>query len=243
MDEAGGVVRLYDCIGPLADSAAFYVDAALDRLTQLAAMHEASRIVEVGAGTGRYAARLLQHVLLADAQYADFEPSRRMRELAQQRLTPWRTRITIQRLDDQLPEAWANSVDRYIATYVLNVLPDRDAIRDRLEHAHRTLSDNGLLCLVNQTEGLTALQRTISTLWRGVYGAAPALLGNCRLLHARQYLDESQWIIHHCEVVCRLGFCSEVLVAAKRSSLTNIVAGPASLRATGERGRASTPSS
>lgn len=61
-------IRLYDRIGRLADSTASYVDPALNRLTQLASLREAKRIVEVGGGTGRYAARLMQGVFPSDAQ-------------------------------------------------------------------------------------------------------------------------------------------------------------------------------
>ena len=74
----GESTRLYDRIGPLADSTVFYVDPALNRLTELASLREAERIVEVGADTGRYAERLLQGVLPAYAQYIDLEPNRRI---------------------------------------------------------------------------------------------------------------------------------------------------------------------
>ncbi len=209
-------VGLYDRIGPLADSAAFYVDPALNRLTELASLRDARRVVEVGGGTGRYAERLLQSVLPADAQYIDLEPSRRMRELAQVRLAQWRARARIQCLDDPLPEDWLGGIDRYVATYVLNVLTSEGAIRERLEHAHRVIADNGLLCLVNQTYGRSGAERLIGEFWLCVYDVKPAILGNCRLLEAQQYLDGTRWHVRSREVVCRFGFCSEVLVAVKR---------------------------
>jgi SAM-dependent methyltransferase len=208
--------RLYDRIGPLTDITAFYVDPALNRLTQLASLREAKRIVEVGAGTGRYAARLMQDVFTADARYIDLEPSPRMRDLAQMRLAQWRTRSTIRPLDDALPQEWRGAVDRYIATYVLNVLPNEDAIRRLLERSHDALADSGLLCLVNQTHGRAGTERIISALWMRVYGVTPAILGQCRLLEARQYLEGSRWRVRSREVVGRFGFCSEVLVAEKR---------------------------
>ena len=210
------VVRLYDRIGPLTDSTTFYVDAALNRLTELASLAEAKRIVEVGAGTGRYAERLLRTILPPNAQYIDLDPSRRMRELARGRLVPWSSRVRIRSLEDPLPGQWNGTVDRYVATYVLNVLPNGAAIRERLEHAHHVLADDGLLCLVNQTFGQRGFERLISTLWMLVYGARPAVLGNCRMLDAQQYLDGAAWRVRSREVVRRFGFCSEVLVAAKR---------------------------
>lgn len=210
------IIRLYDRIGPLADSTAFYVDPALNRLTKSAFLREAGRIVEVGGGTGRYAERLLQSVLPADARYIDLEPSRRMRELAQRRLSRWSARAGIRPLDDPLPEDWRGAVDRYVATYVLNVLPSEDAIQERLEHAHRVLADKGLLCLVNQTYGRSGVERAIGKFWMAVYGVTPAVLGNCRLLEVPQYLARSRWRVCSLEVVCRFGFCSEVLVAEKR---------------------------
>lgn len=139
-----------------------------------------------------------------------------MRELAQMRLAPWSARARIRALDDPLPLEWRGEVDRYVATYVLNVLPSEDAIRRLLERAHDALADSGLLCLVNQTYGRAGAERIISALWMRIYGATPAVLGNCRLLEARQYLDGSRWHLRSRDVVSRFGFCSEVLVAEKR---------------------------
>ena len=209
------VVALYDRVGSFADITAFYVDASVDRLTELASMHEAACIVEVGGGTGRYAERLLQRSLGADAKYIDLEPSHRMRELARARLDHWRNRVTIEGLDDML-EVGGGTADRYVMTYVLNVLPDEDAIGERLQHAHRTLDKAGLLCMVNQTFGKSMSERLISAAWMRLYCVAPTLLGNCRLLSARPYLDDLRWRIVKCEIVRRYGVCSEVLVAAKR---------------------------
>ena len=209
------VVALYDRVGSFADFTAFYVDAAVDRLTELASMREAACIVEVGGGTGRYAERLLQHSLRADATYIDVEPSRRMRDLASARLDRWRNRVIIRDVGDML-EADGGTADRYVMTYVLNVLPDEDAIRQRLQHAHRTLGQGGLLCLVNQTFGQSITERLMSAAWMRMYRVAPTILGNCRLLSARPYVDDSRWRIVKGEIVRRFGVCSEVLVAAKR---------------------------
>ena len=136
---------------------------------------------------------------------------------ASSKAASWNDRARFWPLDDPLPQEWRGEVDRYVATYVLNVLPSDDAIRRLLERAHESLGDSGLLCLVNQTYGRTIVERIISAVWMRVYSATPAVLGNCRLLEARQYLDGSRWHVRSREVVSRFGFCSEVLVAEKRT--------------------------
>ncbi|HEY8312708.1 MAG TPA: class I SAM-dependent methyltransferase [Candidatus Baltobacteraceae bacterium] len=209
------IVQLYDRLESLADSTAFYVDPAVNRMTKLGSLCSALRIVEVGGGTGRHAQRWLQCELPAGARYVDLEPSEQMRTLARRRLAAWSNRADVQGLDG-LPDGWDGAADRYIATYVLNVLSSDDAIRERLQHAHRTLADTGLLCLVNQTFGRGAVERAVATLWMRLYRVVPAALGNCRLLSARPFLDAANWKIEHCELVCRFGFCSEVVVASKR---------------------------
>ncbi|MBC5826242.1 MAG: class I SAM-dependent methyltransferase [Candidatus Eremiobacteraeota bacterium] len=200
----------------MADIAGFYVHAALDQLTKVACFENAQRVLEIGGGTGRFAARLLEHELPNDAQYVDMEPSATMRKLATRRLEHWQTRADVRTLQDGRIDAWIGRVDRYVATYVLNVLPDNEAIHEQLNRAHRMLSPTGLLCMVNQTYGRDGFQLAISKTWMRLYERMPNVLGNCRLIDAqRDYIDDSCWRVHYREVVCRFGFCSEVIVVGK----------------------------
>ena len=218
------IVQLYDRVGPLADIAGFYVHAALDQLTKVAHFETAQRVLEVGGGTGRFAARLLEHELPPDAQYVDTDPSATMRKLATRRLEHWQTRADVRTLQDGRIDAWIGHVDRYVTTYVLNVLPNSEAICEQLNHAHRMLSPTGLLCMVNQTYGCDGIQLAISKAWMRLYARVPSILGNCRLIDVqRDYLDDSRWRIHTREVVCRFVFCSEVIVAGKREDLSDTI--------------------
>ncbi len=210
------IVQLYDRVGSWADVTRFYVDPALDRLTDLACFQHAQRLLEIGGGTGRFAARLLKHVLQPDAQYIDIEPSATMRTLAACRLAGWSARADVRDLQDGQSRTSAGWADRYVATYVLNVLSDDAAIHGQLDHAHDMLSPTGLLCVANQTVGCNGAQRAISDAWMRLYEQAPSVVGNCRLINVRRdYLDDSRWRVHHREIVCRFGFCSEVIVAGK----------------------------
>lgn len=97
------------------------------------------------------------------------------------------------------------------------MLPDNEAIYEQLDHARRMLSPNGLLCMVNQTYGRDGFQLAISKTWMNLYKRIPSVLGNCRLIDAqRDYLNDSCWRVQYREVICRFGFCSEVIVAEKR---------------------------
>jgi len=155
------IVRFYNGIGRHVDAGAFYVDPALARLTVLGEFDAVTRVVEIGGGSGRYAASLLSAALPNDARYVDIEPSETMRELAYSRLAPWRDRVRILASDDFLTKDFEGWAERCIATYVVNVLPDAQTIQGLAQRAHGLLARGGMLCLVNQTHGASLLERVI----------------------------------------------------------------------------------
>jgi len=78
--------RVYDRIGSLQDSQAFYEDRATDLLVQFGDFARARRVFEFGCGTGRFAARLLQQELPSDAVYHGVDLSPTMVRLAEERI-------------------------------------------------------------------------------------------------------------------------------------------------------------
>lgn len=212
--DAQGARRVYDRIGRFQDTQRFYEDPAVDRLVELGAFQAASRVVEIGCGTGRLAARLLASSLPASATYAGVDVSETMVRLTGERLTPWSGRAAVHRLDPPatslpFPDA---TFDRAVATYVLDLLTPDDA-RAILAEARRVLVPGGLLAVVSLTHGTTAPSRLLSGAWGAIAGRCPSLVGGCRPIEVRDLLDGSDWHVTHAEVVVRLGVPSEVVVA------------------------------
>jgi ubiquinone/menaquinone biosynthesis C-methylase UbiE len=105
------------------------------------------------------------------------------------------------------------SFDRFVATYVLDILGE-DRIRQILLEAHRLLARGGLLCTLALTEGTSLASRLVSGFWCGVYALRPSLVGGCRPISVVRHLDDSLWTERQHSVTVAWAVPSEVLVAA-----------------------------
>lgn len=203
----------YDRFGERQDRQGFYEDPALDDLVAHAAFDDAQAVVELGCGTGRLAERLLARHLPATATYWGGDLSATMVELARRRLAPFGERATVEPLTGDLPLPLADAAcDRFLSTYVLDLLPEGE-IATTLAEAHRLLRADGLLCLVGITPGSTLASRIMMRLWKGLHTLRPALVGGCRPLALVPRLDPKRWTVDHHRVVSAYGVASEVLVA------------------------------
>lgn len=205
--------RYYDRLGRLQDTQAPYENVAMRRLAAYARLEEARSVVEFGCGTGRFAAELLDTRLCHVMRYLGLDVSSTMVDLARKRTARWDDRVEIRQTDGSptipVPD---RSVDRIISTYVLDLLSP-NAIGVFIADAHRALTDDGRLCLVSITTGRTPLQRTVMTLFGALHRFNPNLVGGCRPVDLRPFIDETHWEILHDSIVSIFGIASEVLVA------------------------------
>jgi ubiquinone/menaquinone biosynthesis C-methylase UbiE len=212
------VKAFYDRFGKKLDTQALYEDRAIDALVAHARFADARSVFELGCGTGRFAARLLSECLPSGATYAGTDLSTTMVGLARERLAGFAQRARVTQSDGtvSLPLG-AHSVDRVIATYVLELLSQTDAT-DFLNEAHRVLDVGGRICLVSLTTGTTIFSRIVSTAWSSVYRLRPSLVGGCRPVSILRCIDLRQWDVEHRSTVVVFGVPSEVLVAAARET-------------------------
>jgi ubiquinone/menaquinone biosynthesis C-methylase UbiE len=209
--------RYYDRFGSKQDSQAFYEDPALDDLIAHAGFDRAERVFELGCGTGRLAARLLAEHLPASSSYLGVDLSPTMIDLAGRRLAQFagRAEAVISEGSMSFP-APDRSADRFVSTYVLDLLSVQD-IRAAISEAHRVLKPGGKLCLASLTCGVTLASRMVSTLWSAVFRLRASLVGGCRPIRLEQYLDGRAWSVDYRNVVTPFGVPSEVIVAASIS--------------------------
>ncbi len=208
--------RFYDRVGRAQDSQAFYEDAAVDRMIALADLSDARSIFELGCGTGRLARRLLARHLPAEATYLAGDISPRMVQIAQARLSGWPGRARVAALEPTahgLPGDTAG-FDRFIATYVFDLLDDGDA-RRLLAEASRLLTPDGRLCLVSITPGPGGLPRLVSSAWAATAARFPRLVGGCKPTELRDVLDPALWTVVSTDVVTKWAVSSQVVVAVR----------------------------
>ncbi|MCG8692458.1 MAG: class I SAM-dependent methyltransferase [Minwuiales bacterium] len=205
------VRAVYDRFGARQDSQSWYEDAALTELTAQGRFDTAQTVLELGCGTGRYAAMLLNAHLPPHATYSGLDLSGTMIDLATERLRPFGARAVVVRADATEPiDAPDGAYDRILSTYLFDILSEAE-IRTVLVEARRLLRPDGLLCLASLTHGVGLLPRAVSLAWQAVYRVAPARLGGCRAVRLSDYLDG--WTVDHHGIVVRRGMTSEVTVA------------------------------
>ncbi len=208
--------RVYDRIGPLQDSQAWYEDQAVGELIAHGDFAGAGSVVEIGCGTGRHAARLLGDHLAPDATYVGLDVSPRMVTLATARLAGFGHRARVVLTDGAMRiDAPAGSIDRVISTYVLDLLSVAD-IRALLAEAHRVLARDGRLCVVSAAPGRTLGERLVMGVVGRLHAVHPALIAGCRPLDLRPLLDRDRWRVEHADTVSVIGICSQIVVATPR---------------------------
>ena len=209
----GQARAFYDWMGAKQDWQAFYEKRATRDLIAHASFETAQAVFEFGCGTGAFAERLLALHLEPSACYVAVDSSTTMIRLAQARLARFGSRVAVEQTDGSLQfEAASGSYDRFVSTYVADLLSASD-ITALLAEAHRLLMPEGRLCLVSLTHGTRWLSRLLTGLWTGIHRLTPTLVGGCRPLDLGVLLPASIFHLEYVHVVTAFGIPSEVIVA------------------------------
>ena len=204
----------YDRFGAKQDSQSFYEAPALQNLVANSHFDQAASVFEFGCGTGAFALELLTKHLPSTVQYRGVDISATMIQLALSRLASFSERASVTLASEGITILMGNdSVDRFVSNYVLDLLP-KESVSKVLDEAHRVLRPNGLLCLVSLTKGVTAASHLTMCVWRRLFSINPSWVGGCRPTELMDYLNLSQWQVHHRTVVVAWGIPSEVVVAS-----------------------------
>ena len=206
------VKSFYDRFGARQDKQAFYEDRAVDDMLAHADIPLAHHIVEFGCGTGRLAERLLRAAPVA--RYSGCDVSTTMVGLAEARLAGFGERATV-RLQPEgsvaLPVP-AQSADRAVSTYVLDLLPEAQ-VEAFLAEARRVLEPGGRLCLVGIAPGFTLTSRLVMSGWMTLWRAAPGVVGGCRPISVAALVRAAGWEPGYVGHVVSWGVASEVVTA------------------------------
>lgn len=211
--------RFYDLMGAGIDTQAFYETAALKELVAYLELTSCRSVIEFGTGTGRLAAELLNGHLPPDATYLGLDVSTTMVGLAKNRLRPFGERADVIQTDGMARiDAADGTFDRFISTYVFDLLSDDDT-RAVVNEAHRVLKPDGLIGLVSLTDDPRPLSRLVTMGWRGLHRMSPWLVGGCRPVTLRSFLSNPEWRIEYGNIIVGFGVPSEVVVARRLLSL------------------------
>jgi len=208
--------QFYDNFGKKQDHQ-FYERVPLKLLIDQSDFATARFVFEFGCGTGRLAELLLQSYLSEASSYQAIDISDVMVSLSRQRLARFAKQIQIDCSDGNFELQLHNSsVDRFVSTYVLELLNITD-IQLLLKEAHRILADRGLLCLAVLSHGNTFISRRVSKIWTAIHKYRPMLVGGCRPINLASQLPKDMWRFKHNQTMVSWGVPSQVIVAEKMS--------------------------
>ena len=156
----------------------------------------------------------MESQLPPESTYLAVDQASVMVELARRRLVRFGKRARVHQTDGPPKvDSHAHRFDRFVSTYVLDLLSESD-IRTLVAEAHRLLEPGGLLCLVSLGCGSTPASRFVARAWTRVFSHRPVLTGGCRPIPLRSFLHTDTWELFYAKTVSPLCVPSEVIVAA-----------------------------
>lgn len=179
------------------------------RCLDLAAIKNGEKVLEVAVGTGVLFEQILrlnpsginEGIDLTEAMLA------RARERARRTGSSNYTLRTGDAYSLDYPE---ESFDVVVNNYMFDLIPQQDFITV-LNEFRRVLRKGGRLVLVSMTRG----SGLFNTVWDWLYRYRPALLGGCRGVELRPYLEQAGFEKINREYVSQIGFPSEVVYGVK----------------------------
>lgn len=199
----------YDWLGAKHDWGGRFERQAKDRALELLDARSAQRLLNVGVGTGKEQ-KAVQAALPPAGHSFGIDLSQTMLNLTRQRVPPT---LLCTALVRQLPFA-ANSFDRLLCTYVLDLL-ETAVLPQTLSEFHRVLQPGGKLVLVSLTEGCDAPSKLVVGLWKAAYKVHPLTCGGCRPLQLQALVQQAGFSVVQREVIVQLGVPSEIVLAEK----------------------------
>mmetsp|Transcript_40691 Transcript_40691/g.77711 ORF Transcript_40691/g.77711 Transcript_40691/m.77711 type:complete len:268 (-) Transcript_40691:108-911(-) len=216
---------VYDRVGLKAnDSESSYGGPATELLIESSSLQEANDcVLEFGHGSGALAQRLFaRDILQSQVKYIGVDQSNTMAKIAGQKLKSYTGRVELRISNGSPVESTRDladgSVDRFISTYVLDLLSEEDVYAVIME-ARRVLKPDGLLCLTGITYGNNFSSWLMTSIWQLIYWYNIEIVGGCRPQNLRPYVEAVGFCVQTQEVVqgdrkSALGFMNnEVLVA------------------------------
>ncbi|WP_020474000.1 class I SAM-dependent methyltransferase [Zavarzinella formosa] len=190
---------------------------AYSRLLSNGHFSEASAVLDIGAGVGHLADRLLKGHLSPACKVTLIEVAASLASRLKHRFARFGERVRVELINPRVPYPLASgSFDRIVSTYVFEMM-NHDQLVAMTKEAHRLLKKHGLLCLLTTSRGNDWLSRINSEVSSILYCLDPRFVGLSRLVNLRPYFHASNWELVFLNRVSHFGFCSEATIFKKIS--------------------------
>lgn len=189
----------YDLWGCLVES------KARQRCLELADIRNGESVLEVAVGTGILFQKILQVNPEGRNEGIDLTPEMlsRARERVQNSGVPGYAL----NIGDAYHLQYAdNTFDVILNNYMFDLIPEQDFVII-LSEFKRVLRKGGRLVLANMTKG----PRWFNNTWDWLYQIRPALLGGCRSIELKPFLEKAGFLKIRREYISQLFFPSEII--------------------------------
>ncbi|MDC8016214.1 class I SAM-dependent methyltransferase [Tahibacter soli] len=186
------------------------------RLAAAARLRDARRILDMGAGRGVLARRILKDSPPRLQQLVLTEASDRLAAALRRRFAH-EPRVTVTVVDDDRPLPFPDaSLDRFVCCFVLEILSE-EMRHAALDDAFRLLGEGGLFCALAVTDAHDTIARMVGGGVRLLQRIDPWLALGARSVDLAGRLEaDARWRIVTCETPRSTGCNTQVIVACRR---------------------------
>jgi phospholipid N-methyltransferase len=223
------VVRFYNLFGGVLMNDFYhhtFEEKAMDVMVQHCGFNSRQDIVEIGPGSGFLAAKLLSQIEKEEGDergptYVGVDMSKTMFDKASGRLNSYIKKGSVQivLVNDTFAfiESLEPVIDRFVFTYVLDLLPHSEIIRFAEALKSKLRPNSGKVCIVNLTYGFNPFSRVVTNIWQLIYTTfGGASVGGCRPLNSLIYFHVGNgYNVEHVTRVESSGLPSEVVVLSR----------------------------
>ena len=179
------------------------------RCLEVADIKNGEAVLEVAVGTGILFEKLLQ--LNPTGRNEGIDLTEAMLSRARERAKKSKASGYLLKVGDAYDLQYSdNSFDVILNNYMFDLIPEKDFVAI-LSEFKRVLRKDGRIILVNMTKGT----RGFNAIWEWLYRISPSLLGGCRGIELKPYLEEAGFNRVRREYISQMLFPSEVIYGVK----------------------------
>lgn len=220
--------RLYfDWFGPLLFLPNWLDAPVYSRLIRLGGLDQCGSILELGAGVGTLARKVLQRSTHPGLRLVLLELSNSNMAILQRRFRSDHDRVFLKKVVESPPYDFpSGSFDRFVSCFVVEVM-DMPHRMQNIEEAHRLLKPGGLFCCMAVARGNSWLSRATMLLAERLSKISRWLVLGAQFCDLTDCFDPQNWKIVHQETVSSAGFATVILIVEKLDEQTCELTGQA----------------
>lgn len=207
----------FDLFGPLLFLPNLLDSPVYSRLIRLGGLDHCGSILELGAGVGTLAKKILRRNQQPDLRLVLLEVSTSNLAVLQRRFRDCPRHVALKQVVGDPPYEFAEGTfDRFVSCFVIEVMDEAHRARNIAE-AHRLLKPGGLFCCMAVTRGNSWVSRATMFVAEQLSKISRWLVLGAQFCDLADCFAPQDWNILHQETVSSAGFATKILIVEKRA--------------------------